>query len=284
MINADVLAARVQQVPLLSPAVRKLIVMLGNPAANLREISQLVEIDPALTIQVLRAANAAFFHRGMEIRSVQQAVSHLGEELVFSVAVRTCAGDVMNHPLQGYMADDTCLWSHSVYTALAARQLAHLNSEGPEPDLAYTAGLLHDIGKAILSDWLCRAPGSVARRVADPGDHEFIQIEESLLGINHQSAGHALARHWMLPEVICDAILHHHKPGLAGPKSAWLAEIVHVADLLALMAGFTTGADALNYRLDLAGLKHFKFSRAELDRLVSLVQEEFLSAGQALLE
>ncbi len=284
MINADVLAARVQQVPLLSPAMRKLIVMLGNPAANLREISQLVEIDPALTIQVLRAANAAFVHRGMEIRSMQQAVSHLGEELVFSAAVRTCAGDVLNHPLQGYVADDTCLWSHSVYTALAARQLAHLNSEGPEPDLAYAAGLLHDIGKAVLADWLCRAPGSVARRAADPGDHEFILLEESLLGINHQSAGHALARHWMLPEVICEAILHHHKPGLAGAKSAWLAETIHVADLVALMAGSTTRTDALAYRLDPAGPKHYKFSRVDMDRLVSLAQEEFLSASQALLE
>lgn len=284
MIDAEKLAERVQQIPLLSPVLHKLIAMLGNPAANLREISLLVEMDPSLTIQVLRAANAAFFHRGQEIRSVQQAVSHLGEEMVFSVAVRVCAGDVMNHPLQGYMADNSCLWSHSVYTAMGARQLARLNAKGPEPDLAYTAGLLHDIGKAILSDWLCRAPGEVARRVADPGDHEFVGVENALLGINHQTAGYALARHWQLPELLCDAILHHHSPGMAAPRSAWLAEIVHLADLLALMAGYTTGADALNYRLELHSLKHFKFSRTELDRLVSQIQEEFLSAGQALLE
>jgi putative nucleotidyltransferase with HDIG domain len=284
MINAEQLAERVQQVPLLSPVVRKLMSMLGDPATNLREISHLIEMDPSLTIQVLRAANAAFFHRGQQIVSVQQAVSHLGEEMVFSVAVRVCAGDVMNHPLKGYIADNSCLWSHSVYTAMGARQLARRNSKGPEPDLAYTAGLLHDIGKAILSDWLCNAPGEVARRVADPGDHEFIGLEDSLLGINHQTAGYALARHWMLPETLCDAILHHHGPSSAPPRSAWLAEIVHVADLLALMAGYTTGADALNYRLDNPGLQHFTFSRFELDQLVSQIQEEFLTAGQALME
>ena len=284
MIDPEKLAERVQRVPLLSPVVRKLITMLGDPAANLRDISALMEMDPVLTIHVLRAANAAFFHRGQEILSVQQAVSHLGEEMVFSVAVRTCAGDVMNHPLEGYIADETGLWSHSVYTAMAARQLARLDVKGPEPDLAYTAGLLHDIGKAVLSDWLCKSPGEVARRVADPGDHVFIGVEESLLGINHQVAGYALARHWMLPEVLCDAILHHHTPSQAPPRAAWLTEITHMADLLALMAGYTTGADALNYRLDTSGLKHFSFKAAELDRLVSRILEEFLGAGQALLE
>ncbi len=110
MSTLDPITRHIHHLPMLSPVISRLIHLFGGPDHSLQDVSQLVEIDPNLTLNVLRSANAAAHSPGREITSIHQAVVRIGEERIFSIVLKACAGDIMLHSLEGYSAKEGELW------------------------------------------------------------------------------------------------------------------------------------------------------------------------------
>jgi putative nucleotidyltransferase with HDIG domain len=273
---------KVSDIPMLPSVVIRLLGLVSDDDHSLQDVVKLVETDSALTARILRIANSAAFYRGTEVYSVARAIVLLGEKLVAGIAIGACASSIFQHPLEGYESEAGGLWDHSLRTGIASREIAVRFCRGLSADLAFTAGLLHDIGKAILSEYLKGGTQEMARRCDDGGYADFITAEIERVGTDHAAVGHALAVHWGLPDAICTAVRYHHCPEEAKSDLRRLVYTVHLGDLLAMMGGSGTGADALSYRIDPNYETYIQVDQDDLFKLMIQVEEEFRSTKAAV--
>ncbi|BDT60976.1 HD family phosphohydrolase [Massilia varians] len=231
--SADILGG-VDDLPSLPAVVMELLGSLDQEDLDIAVLAKKVSNDPALTAKTLRLANSSAFGLQVKATTIQQAMTYLGFEamrrLITTAALTGCfpAGRC-----PGF--NDKAFWRHSIASAACARALARRVRFNA--DYAFTAGLLHDIGRLVL---VARFPEryQAVLSLRDKMDGELIDAERALLGVDHVDAGVALALHWDFSDTMRQAIAYHHAPEAAG--AGFLATIVHVAS-------------AVVHALDLAG-------------------------------
>jgi putative nucleotidyltransferase with HDIG domain len=276
MTVVDRILSEVRQVPPLSDAGMKLMAIVGKDSVSAGAITDIVRQDAALAAQLLRVANSAAYRRRENIESINLAISLLGNRTVLGVVTGYCMSSFYNRELAGYAAPKGALWRNSVAAALSAQMLVEYTRPAVSPELAYTAGLLHGIGKAILSEYLKEDIEDMVRRLDESGKMDFLAAEEEIVGTNHCEIGAALARHWHLPESLCEAIEFHHKPAQAREEYRPLVYVVHLAASMAMMQGIDTGADSLSYGLDDNYTKYIRLSGpGELEKIILRVDKEY---------
>ncbi len=283
VISREQLEQRIRSIPLLSPVAQQLLTVISDRNHRLSDVIRIVEYDPHLTMAILRFSNAAVNTSGREITSLHRAIVRLGEMMVFGIAIKACTVEIFNRPLCGFNSTAGEIWAHSVFAALAARAVA-VRSSGLQPSLAFTAGLLHDAGKALVSPFLEGRVDELLEGQESGRWEDFAEAESAVLGVNHAEAGAQLARHWNLPTALCESIRHHHRPSKAPAEYRGLVYAVHVADILAMMEGFVTGADGMSYRLDEDCSRYVEMDRSGLDRLVLTIHDEFSRIRSSMLD
>ena len=175
---------------------------------RLKELSDLITADQSYSAQVLRLANSPMFGLRAEVRGILQAIVVLGVErikaLAFAAGIQTYLAKPLRDPL---LAPS---WRHSLASAIIAEQLGRISLI--EEDVAYTAGLLHDIGRlALIAAQPVRYSKLVASAVQSPFD--FLEAERHLFGIDHCEAGNCIVAKWKLPHILGGvASLHHSQP------------------------------------------------------------------------
>jgi putative nucleotidyltransferase with HDIG domain len=148
---------------------------------------------------------------------------------------------------RGYSLCKGGLYYHAFGTAIIAETLAKISGKA-SPGIAFTSGLLHDIGKVVLDQFMAPAFPLFYRRTHSDGV-ALTDVEQELLGLDHAEAGRRLAERWSLPQNLIDTIGDHHKPSL-GEAASDLTHLVYLADLI--MSRFMAGQEL--ERLDANGL------------------------------
>lgn len=240
----------VKTLPPLSRALAELLEVYLMEKVTFDEIGEIVSSDPSLAAATLRVANSAESGLNRTIESLDEAVSYLGKRNILSIAFQMGIGDLLSKNLTGYDAESESLWEHSQYTAIAARELAKYSKEPVSPDVAYTAGLIHDLGKIVLNMFMIGNSDKYINAIASNDVSDFSQAERYVLGIDHSEAGMILATVWHLPQRLRNVIRYHHEPTDAQEEDRPLCVIVQAADIIAQMAGYGTGADTLQYAFD----------------------------------
>ena len=160
-------------------------------------------------------------------------------EIYRLVAVVVC-NSALGLAQKGYGMLTGELWRHSVVTAVAAKVLAR--SLGQDENLVFTAALLHDIGKLVLSTSVADAYTDVAREITLSG-HSFLEAEKTILGVEHAEIGGRILSRWNFPENLVMAVSCHHDP-LRGRPYEQLAACVYIGDMIAHMMGHGHGHQA----------------------------------------
>lgn len=222
----DLSQVTLDKVPPLPGAVIDLIRSFDDKGANTAELARKIGQDPVLSARVIRIANSPFFGVAGQISSLQEAVMVLGFSNVRSLAL--AASLTGGFPARCEGGIDPCrLWRHSFCCALCAQALA--KSARVDAGAAFTAGLLHDIGRLTLA---CVEPQRFAEAVAARRNHtSLVAAERAILGFTHAELGARLLSRWRLPESLVHAVAFHHRPDTE-PTSR-LTDLVHVADILA---------------------------------------------------
>ena len=220
-----------QSLPAFSPVASRLLSMATGSQASLREVSGLIEMDPALSVDVLRLINSPLYARRIEITGVMHATTLLGMEairgMVLTVALRN-----FSRLSSGAPVFRQC-WRHNLACALLTADLAAVS--GIDRDAAYSLGLLHDSGRLAL---LAASPVGYSR-LLDSGAADLAELmekERELFEMDHCDVGLWLAEEWRLPIDFQNAMSNHHEPG--GGDGSHTSLIVHLACDLATMAGF----------------------------------------------
>ncbi len=281
-ISQDELQTIVRSIPLLSASATQLLQLTSNPDHELLDVITLVKTDASLTARVLKVVNSAAFGLINTISSIDRAISYLGERIVVSLAIGDCTGKLFEKELCGYEAAGGDLWKHDLRTAIAAREVVVQSSSEISSDLAFTAGLLHDIGKALISDYLKDTAPEAIKLVSSQDSRDYLEAEEMMIGFDHTQAGYALARAWHLPEELAEVIRCHHNPAEAAASHRELAYAVHLGDNIAMLGGFGTGSDSMQYRLDTNYTDYFNLSPTTLATIMLTVDMEFEKLGNSL--
>lgn len=283
-ISAEELQAIVTSAPMLSASANRLLQLTSNPEHELFDIINLVKTDANLTARVLKVVNSAAFGLLNNITSIDRAISYLGERIIVSIAVGDCAGKLFDKELVGYEAASGDLWRHDLRTAIAAREVVVQCDVDCSPDLAFTAGLLHDIGKSLISDYLKDSAPEALDLISSQDSHDYLDAEKKMIGFDHTHAGFELAKAWQLPEELAEVILFHHQPDQASEEHRLLVYTVHLGDSIAMMGGFGTGADTMQYRLDPNYRDYISIAPDTLANIMLTVDTEFAKLESSLAE
>lgn len=280
----------------LSESASRLLALMGDGTHSLADVTHIATTDAKLALRILRTVNSAAFGLRSQVDSLERAVAYLGDKTVLGIAMHMGADRLYKKELPGYMAEGGALWRHSLYVAVACRELAKHTADAVSPDVAYTAGLLHDIGKSLLDSFLLSPESRIAMsteppshgvptpEAADGGDDrmDFDALERAQVETDHAEVGAALLEAWGLPGSLRAAVAHHHAPSEAAEKDRPLVYVVHLGDFLSMMGGTGTGMDALRYTLDAAYGEVIHLLPRELDRIQFDVQQECAKTLQAL--
>lgn len=266
-MTANELITKVKNLAPVSHSALKLVGLLDQPAISNEDIVQVLKFDNVLTAKLLRACNSPFFGLEEPVSSVEQAVLILGHQQILHIALSIAFSSTMAAPLPGYAAEAKELWQHSLVAALASENIAKNNNSVPvESPVAFTAGLLHDIGKVVMNHVLTPDTQSAVRaRVAQDG-RSRTEAEQEIIGVDHAEVGKCLLQAWRLPEDIIEAVGNHHHP-VSKPQPK-LSSLVHAANCLAHLIGSNLGWEAFAVRADAGAAAALGIDRKKLDELM----------------
>lgn len=205
------------------------IIKVIDDDADARRISDLIALDQVLAAQVLEMANSALLGYGPTCTSIHEAVMRLGYDRVKTLVMAAAASGPLKRRMLGYRLGAGELWQHSVSTAMAANVVAKIVSY-PDPEEAYVVGLLHDIGKVVLDQYV-RVDYSRITQTVRANRVPMWRAEEAILGYCHATVGGMVAAKWQFPQDLVDAIQFHHAPSLAHKRQD-LAAIANIANAL----------------------------------------------------
>ena len=214
----------------------KIIRMIHDDNFSMKHIAEEVRLDQIISAKVIRLCNSAFFGIRVKVDTLDRALVMIGEKKLMQLVISASLEDFFPETEQGYSLCKGGLYRHALGTAMVSERLAEVTGKAPG-GLAYTAGLLHDIGKVVLDQYLAPAYPLFYRRTQIDGNN-LIEIESDVLGITHTEAGGKLAERWSLPETLGDVIRYHHHPEQAC-DSPELTHLIYLADLL--MSRFAVG-------------------------------------------
>ncbi len=192
----DEILAAIGRAPMLSVGAVRIIDLAARADHELDDIIGLVKNDAPLTAKLLRIVNSPVYGLLEPATSVERAVSYLGENTVVSIVLEDTLGPYLSRPLDGYQSAGGDLWRHDLRVAIAAKEIALLNRNRCQPDTAFTAGLLHDIGKSVLSGFLKDEYHRIIDELMTRAIPDYTAGEREHLGIDHAEVGYTLAENW----------------------------------------------------------------------------------------
>lgn len=209
--NYAELVALVEKMPAFPKSVQRVVQLTANIEVPAKEIVQVIECDPVLTVKILKVINSAFYGLSHKINSIQRAVVHVGLNTVKNLAISIAAmGMLKTSNKAGF--NPSAFLLHALTTAEISRKLAERAGLSQQAcGDCFVAGLLHDFGKVVFAEF--RPEGFKLALAKSKEENMPLHLcEQAFLGIDHAEAGALLAEKWELSELLTETIRHHHHP------------------------------------------------------------------------
>jgi putative nucleotidyltransferase with HDIG domain len=237
------LISRSGSVPSLPSLYVQIMEELNSPDCEIGRVADIIARDAGMTAKILQVANSAFFGLRGQVATPSDAIFRLGLDVVKALAlsVQVFSSFQNDHVKRLKL---TRVWPHSLSTASLARKIAVMQKADPAVvDLAFTSGLLHDVGKLILAANVPDEYHDVLQSVAELELKDW-QGEYIAFGVTHAEIGAYLIGLWGLPDALVEAIAYHHRPGRSGDGKFGPLATVHLGDALEHHRGIDAGRNA----------------------------------------
>ncbi len=264
----------VEQIDLLEPIpaiASQIITKSEDPDSSLSEIADLIVNDPALTANLLKICNSAYFGLPRKVESVKDAVAWVGLDQIVELVLTNSVSDNFKKGLEGYGLGEGELWRHAVTSAHVAKSLAHRFGVSQNKHLIYTAALLKDIGKLILGRFVAFSAEKINILVHSQG-YSFNDAEKNVIGMNHEELGAMVGEKWSFSEKQIYIIRHHHLTDESARQDLETT-LIYLADIVCMMMGICTGSDGLSYRFYSDVLKRINLSEKDLQGIIAETSE-----------
>ena len=262
------LVGRMSRLPSIPSLYSEIVEALHDPEVSMEMVGGIIAKDIAMTAQILKLVNSAFFGLSRPVSSPAEAANYLGLDTLRSLVLSLNAfSQFESVKITGFSF--SALWTHSLDVGAAAKAIAKLeDADRKLADESFVAGMLHDTGKIVLAANYADQYAEVLRLMQSDG-LEQCEAEQRVFGANHADVGGYLLGLWGLPVPVVEAIAFHHRPGSAMQKNFCPLTAVHVANALVHRPADSDPA-APDPRLDTAYL-----SALGLDARVTFWRENF---------
>jgi putative nucleotidyltransferase with HDIG domain len=267
------------RLPAFPATVHKVTSLINNPDSSLSELVEVIRLDQAITANILRMCNSAYFGLRHKVDNVHDAIMYLGKQNVVR-AVMAAGVSRFFKDAPGYEAEAKNLWEHAVGSALMSQILARKILKR-EDSILFTAALLHDIGKVILGEFVSEKYHEI-KNVMSVRSCSFLEAEEEVLGINHAGIGGAITAAWNFPQDIQQAIANHHRPDRHPATTNPMPWLIHLADQGCLMMGIGWGTDGLSYHGFDEAMSQFRLTQKDFEEAMTLLVPELNSARELI--
>jgi HD-like signal output (HDOD) protein len=228
----DKVMQAMRDLPPLPTAVQKLLAVMNDEDSSADDVTKVLSSDQALAGKILKLVNSSYYGMSGEVSTITRAVVVLGFSGVRNVAM----GFGMVSAMQKLGGTSmSAFWDHALAAGAGAMAMADQLSPKHDPEEAFIAGLMHDIGHVVLAaaapdEW--RQAQDEVRAGAD-----VIEVEKNALGMSHASVGQRLMKFWQLPESMQESARWHHNVKMASGREQPLTTLVALGDVLACIHG-----------------------------------------------
>jgi putative nucleotidyltransferase with HDIG domain len=223
-------------------SVNAIIVVINNPRSTVKELKEVIMLDPPLAARVLKTANSAYYSRSFTrtFSDIEQAIIWMGSEIIKELALsqKVCEIFDKDEAIEGYSRK--ALWRHSIAVALLSKMI-YRKEFGLPGENAYVAGLLHDIG-VIAEDQFFQEDFKRVLQLAKSKKISMPKAEYQVFGYDHAEVGQAMTYSWGLPGELALTIGHHNNPLKIKSEFSRIVSTLHVADHVCQAGGFSYGA------------------------------------------
>ena len=253
--------------------------MMDDPVVNATDIGKVIAQDTSLTARLLKIVNSAFYGFQARIDTVSRAVTVIGLRELRGLVLAASAVESFSK-LPNDVLNLVNFWRHSVYCGVVAQLLAQkcnvLHSER-----LFIAGLLHDIGKLVITNKLVKESREVLVRVEKKKIFDF-DAEQAILGFDHAEVGGELLKEWNMPESLCNAVKYHHRPQAAMDATIEVC-IVHIANILTIKAEHGVNENAAIPPIEAIAYEMTGLTEADFEAVFARAGTVFSEALDAIL-
>ncbi|MFA5181555.1 MAG: HDOD domain-containing protein [Syntrophales bacterium] len=263
-----------KRLPTLPHILIRLVEICGDENISLQELSRVLATDAGLTSRVLHLANSSYYRNQEKISHIDQALLRMGrntfKNLIFSAAVHQVFSSNHGHSAIHLKR----FWRHSLLSAILARMIA-AKTGYRETEQAFFAGMIHDMGRLVLSANFPEAYARVLDNASPAQESQNLLAEEREIGAPHTEVGAWLLSQWNLDSLTVDAVLYHHEPAGRIATAFPLVKIVYAANILAKIT------ESSGVRCEEV-MSFFSFSSDETSELIVKAEEEMETTAQSL--
>ncbi len=279
MSRVDEILALADHVPPFPKVAQQVMKMLEDENSKAGDLAKVIQYDASITANILKTCNAAYYGLSRKVTSLEDALVVLGQEMLKDIMITSSSVKFYKGKAgEGYLLDEGDLWKHAVAVAIMAKLLSP-HFEGVEKGAAFTAGLLHDIGKRFLSSFV----GNEFKKIMDEAHGEstsFFEAEQKVLGISHAELGGLILEKWEFdPEMVAAVKKHHEHFAL---REGGLVALVALSNTLVISMGIGVGADGLASPMEGDALQRFGITNAELEKAMSELWFELEKAEEMI--
>lgn len=245
MINFQEMAKEIKNLTPIPAVTMSLLRVVDDPNKTMDDVTNIIQYDPAITADVIRSANSAYFGLKYPAETISDAATMLGTDRLVELVLLKVASKIIQGPLGGYGMHEGALWQHSVSSAIIAKQLA-VQLELSHSCSIFTAALLKDIGKTVMDKYVKNAYEKIYNLVISE-NFSFMEAEKKVIGVDHAEVGGMMAQIWKFSPKMVMIINNHHlsREDMVQDKDTI---IVYIADCICMMMGMGVGADGMAYR------------------------------------
>ncbi len=282
--NIDRLLDDIVTLPSAPTVLVKVTQMIDDPSASFNRLAETISADPSISMKVLRLVNSAYYGVRQRVGSLEHAISLLGLKVVKNLVLTATVFRVFSSTSSGEapLFEREEFWLHCVGTGIVARVLGRRAPQAVlvDPEEAFAAGLLHDVGKIILDQHLHKQFEQALEESATSGT-PLHQCENNIIGVNHAQIGGKLAERWKLPGELVRAISHHH-PSPDEDAFPHSAALVNLADYICYAKEIGRGGPAGSAKFDSEAWNSTGFKKTDIPTIMSEIGDGRKSAAELL--
>lgn len=245
MKDLDAILAAVDRARPFPDVVLKAMRLLEEPDIPAWKVVEVIQYDPVITMRVLRVCNSAAMGLRQRVDTVQKALMILGSQSMMRILASFAALEMLSPGLDGYGLEQGEMWHHAVACA-SMTQILLTAMDQPGDLSVFTGGLLHDVGKVVLNEYVRRHGDEIARLIYRM-ECSSPEAEADLIGMDHAEAGALLAERWRFPSNITTMIRRHHE-AVHPSRDPIAVCLVHLSNVLCLQMGIGTGGQGMAVR------------------------------------
>jgi putative nucleotidyltransferase with HDIG domain len=279
MSLADKIVRKVAELPPFPVVVQRALQLVANPNSSAEAVVDIIQFDQSITADLLRLCNSAYFSLQRKVYSLKEALVLIGFNQLFEIILSRQASHIFANPSEGYDLQRGELWRHSVASALLSGIISKRLGRHPSPVL-FTAALLHDIGKVVLSEFVKDYFDEI-RKLVHEKSISFSDAEKKILGIDHAELGGRITAEWKFPKVIVSSVRYHHSP-FSSSEEDETVKLTHLCDVVAMLTGIGGGSDGLFYHSPEEILNHYHLKEEDIELFMIQLDDQFRQVKELL--